>query len=285
LQYAGNIDEAIAIANTYKTFVSESILIGSAEDDNAIIIEKSPTRQFVYKSSDDYLICTNHFQSDSFMTDRKNIENMLNSSSLYRFAKVKEQLLKNIPVSYKAASDILRNREGLGNKNIGMGNEKSINQLIAHHSIVFKPKDRIVWVSTEPYQLGTYIAYDLNKIFSDTFDAAKAKNLNETNLTIYTDPFLNSKEYKNFKIYKIAKEYISQYARYKVLGEISEKTINTLISSNPEYYYTYQLLGDYYKSRNDNTNAIKYYNLALTKEVTSLNDKKSIEESIAECRK
>jgi hypothetical protein len=219
------------------------------------------------------------------MTDRKNIENMLNSSSLYRFAKVKEQLLKNIPVSYKAASDILRNREGLSNKNIGMGNEKSINQLIAHHSIVFKPKDRIVWVSTEPYQLGTYIAYDLNKIFSDTFDAAKAKNLNETNLTIYTDPFLNSKEYKNFKIYKIAKEYISKYTRYKDLGEISEKTINTLILSNPEYYYTYQLLGDYYKSRNDNTNAIKYYNLALTKEVTSLNDKKAIEESIAECRK
>jgi isopenicillin-N N-acyltransferase like protein len=283
LQYAKNIKEAIAIATRFKTFVSESILIGSAEDNNAILIEKSPTRQFVYSSPNDYLICTNHFQSDSFMTDKRNLENMLNSPSLYRYFRVKELIKKNLPVSTSSAATILRDRNGIRNQNIGMCNEKSINQLIAHHSIIFKPKQRIVWVSTYPFQLGKYIAYDLNKIFNDTFDIRHSSVLNEQSLTINCDPFLYSKEYKSFKVYKLAKEYISFLTRYPSLGTLSEKTAQSFISSNPEYYYTYQVIGNYYKSRNENDLAIKSYKIALTKEVTSVNDKKALNESIKEC--
>jgi len=42
LQYAKNISEAIEIAKKRKMFVSESFLIGSAEDSKAAIIEKTP---------------------------------------------------------------------------------------------------------------------------------------------------------------------------------------------------------------------------------------------------
>jgi predicted choloylglycine hydrolase len=49
LQYAKNIDEAIAIAKKRKVFVSESILVGSANDKNAVIIEVSPDNFGVYK--------------------------------------------------------------------------------------------------------------------------------------------------------------------------------------------------------------------------------------------
>ena len=42
LQYARNIDEAIAIAKKRKVFVSESIMVGSANDNKAILIEVSP---------------------------------------------------------------------------------------------------------------------------------------------------------------------------------------------------------------------------------------------------
>ena len=55
-------------------------------------------------------------------------------------------------------------------KDLGMGNQLSVNQLIAHHSIVFKPTQQLVWVSTAPYQLGKFVAYDLKKVFSLTKD-------------------------------------------------------------------------------------------------------------------
>ena len=66
-------------------------------------------------------------------------------------------------ILFKKRFNILRDRKGLHNADIGMGNEKAINQLIAHHSIVFEPKKLLVWVSTSPWQLGEYVAYDLNK--------------------------------------------------------------------------------------------------------------------------
>src|SRR5690606_30016716 len=49
LQYASNIGEAVAIAKKRSVFVSESILVGSAEDNMAAIIEVSPKNFGVYE--------------------------------------------------------------------------------------------------------------------------------------------------------------------------------------------------------------------------------------------
>jgi hypothetical protein len=47
----------------------------------------------------------------------------------------------------------------------------------------------------------------------------------------------------------------------------------------------YQILGDYFASRKNNAIAIKYYNLALTKEIATLKEEKQIKESIKNCKK
>jgi len=285
LQYAKNINEAQQIASKFKTFVSESVLVGSAIDNDAVIIEKTPTKQFEYKSKTNYIICTNHFQSDSLKAKKNNIENMLNSSSLYRYFRVKELLLKYNVISPNTAAKILRNREGLNNKDIGMGNEKSINQLIAHHSIIFQPQKLKVYVSTSPYQLGSYLVYDLNKIFSDTFNIKNTKTVYNVNEIIKADSFLYSTNYKKFKYYKICKEYIVLYTNNKSFGEISNDKIEQFKNSNPNYYYTWQIVGDYYKSRKQFKKAANCYRNALTLEISTLTDKKNIEENIMECNK
>ena len=57
LQYAGNIKEAVAIAKKRETFVSESLLIGSANDNKAVIIEKSPSKLGVFDTGANELVC------------------------------------------------------------------------------------------------------------------------------------------------------------------------------------------------------------------------------------
>src|SRR5690606_12255199 len=68
LQHASNIDEAIHIAYHREVFVSESIMVGSAADGKAVLIEVSPRKRGVYEVSNvgNVLVCANHFQSAPF---------------------------------------------------------------------------------------------------------------------------------------------------------------------------------------------------------------------------
>lgn len=284
LQYAGNIEEAKQIASKFKTFVSESILIGSAADNNAVNIEKTPSKQFVYTSNQNYLICTNHFQSDSLVREKNNIENMLNSASLYRYFRVKELISENMPVSPNTAAKIMRDRGGLKNLEIGMANEKSVNQLIAHHSIIFQPEKLKVWVSTSPYQIGSYIMYDLNKIFNDTFNIQKANTVYNPGETIKADNFLYSRKYKSFLFYRLCKDYITNHTKFPVLGLISKERLEQFKNSNPNYYYTWQILGNYYNSRKQYSEAINCYYKAITLEIATRSEQTNIEESIKKCK-
>ena len=96
LQYAATIDEAIAIAKKRKVFVSESILVGSANDKNAVIIEVSPHNFGVYSVGNSAKVfCTNHFQSEAYKDDKRNQKHIVESHSKYRYEKLQELLLEN----------------------------------------------------------------------------------------------------------------------------------------------------------------------------------------------
>lgn len=161
LQYASNVEEAYVIARKYQTFVSESILIGSVVDNGAWIIEKSPDKIDLYPAVGNRTVCTNHFQSKAFQNDKRNLENIATSDSPYRFERLEELLDTAVPVDYLDAAAVLRNRFGVGGEDLGLGNPWAINQLIAHHSVIFRPEKKLMWVSTAPWQMGEYIAYSL----------------------------------------------------------------------------------------------------------------------------
>ena len=139
LQYASNIEEAIAIAKKREVFVSESIFIGSANDKKAVLIETAPDNFGVYEvENTNQLICTNHFQSASYAYDERNNKHIEDSHSQYRYDRLEELLEEQTIVTPHVAADILRNTKGLNDNSIGFGNEKALNQLLAHHAIIFK---------------------------------------------------------------------------------------------------------------------------------------------------
>lgn len=279
LQYSKNIDDAVKIAKKRETFVSESILIGSAEDNKAVIIEKSPHNTEVYKSPTHKLICTNHYQSVFFMRDSINLNNIDNSDSKYRFDRINELLRKNSAISVTDAVEILRNKEGMNNKNIGLGNPKSINQLISHHSIIFKPKDLKMWVSTSPYQLGEYVCYDIGLLFN------RGVEYHIDSLNIKEDFFVHSEEYKNYVSSNIIIQKIKNFTLFDVHYTLDSLSEITLIKANQKSYLTYMIIGDYYKKAGNYLKAKKYYIHSSELDVSSKNKMESIENRISACEK
>lgn len=235
LQYASNIEEAETIAASFKTFVCESILVGSANDGRAVIIEKTPSAMGIYSpeggsesssmtvassanmvsslggvvescrqgvasssaadasshgcgsgsgrladsssgnsaaslggaSAVTRVICTNHYQSDRFRDDPVNVENIRVSDSGYRYRRV-QQLLDSLgTIDYLKAAAVLRDIRGVDGENVGYCNDLSINQMLAMHSVIFKPAEKKIWISTSPWQFGKFVCFDLDKVFGE----------------------------------------------------------------------------------------------------------------------
>lgn len=275
LQYAKNISEAIRIARSRKMFVSESFLVASAADRKAVIIEKTPDSLDVYDPRKDFIVCTNHFQSNGLGKTKMNIEQEKESASSYRYQRMMELINANGKNSVQKTINILRDQKGLNGANIGMGNEKAINQLIAHHSIVFEPEKLLVWVSTSPWQLGEYVAYDLNRIFA-LKGMKENKEVSDSSLRIAPDSFLLTPAYKNFVVFRNIKQRILDGA---------DVNTDSLVNSNPEFYNTYVLAGDYLYKRKNYTAALRYYQLALTKVIATKKEEDHVREQIKKINK
>ncbi len=277
LQYASTIDEAFAIAKKRKTFVSESILIGSAKDGKAAIIEKSPEKTVLFKGKEsDRLISTNHYQSEEFSKDERNMENIRTSDSPYRFARLEELINENMPIDASKAASILRNHKGLQDADLGLANEMAINQFIAHHSVIFQPEKRLMWVSTSPWQCGKYVAYDLNKIFNDTINLHH--EIYSSNLTIPADEFTETPEFQHLLTYKKLTPLLLKKIRKK--EKIEEHVLKTYEASNPSLYYVYEVMGDYYEAMQQPQQAIAYWQKALKKPIPKLQEKERIQQKI-----
>lgn len=282
LQYSSNLKEAIAIAKQKQVFVSESILVGSDVDNKAIIIEISPNNFGVYKvDNSSKIVCSNHFQSKAYEFDKKNIKHIADSDSNYRYKRMNELLNASEKISPEKAVAILRNKDGLGDDKIGLGNEKSINQLLSHHGVVFQPHDRLIWVSANPYQLGEFVAFQLDSVFKNS--NSKSSTVSNSKLLIAKDPFVNSIAFKNYKKYKLEKDEIEKLIETK--ENISQSKFHKFQSLNPDSWQVYYLAGKYYYQKKYYLAALNEFNKAKIKEITTELDKLRIEDYIKKINK
>lgn len=274
LQYASTIEEANDIAQSYESFVSETFLVGSRNDNKVALIEKSQDETALYYSDTTRLIATNHFQSKELINAKENIEYREEGVSDYRYKRVNTMLDSLQSISINEVAHILRDRNGLDGDTLGMGNEKAINQLIAHHSVIFSPTDLKVWVSSAPYALGTYVGYDLTEVFNGT---------NNDSLIIKADTFLTTPEYKKYEQFLKIKEQIQAYLFKGGEAFLTDDNISTFIKSNPDSYLTYFYLGDYMKAIKNWNAAITYYKIGLTKNIARTSERQHLKEGLLYC--
>ncbi|MEO6175416.1 MAG: C45 family peptidase [Flavobacterium circumlabens] len=283
LQHAQNIEEAIAIAKKRKVFVSESIMVGSAQDNKAVLIEVSPEKMDVFDApNSSQLICSNHFQSDAFKNDERNQLQISNSHSKYRFDRMQELFAESPKINPEIASQILRNKEGLQNIPLGYGNEKALNQLMAHHGIIFKPKEKLVWVSANPYQMGEFVCYNLDSVFKERKNE-HVVSFEEENRNIAKDPFLETTTFKNYQKFRIEDHKIDSYLKNKT--EITFDFIRNYQSLNPDYWVVYYKAGLYFYQKKYFRLAQINFEKALTKEITTVPDKEAIEKYLKKLKR
>lgn len=283
LQHARNIREAYDIAQKRETFVSESILVGSMYDHRAAIIEKSPTRMDLVMPAGDEIICANHYQGAEFSSDPLNLRNMSESSSLYRYRRMQQLVGEGPPLDVTKAAEVLRDRKGLNGADIGMGNEKAVNQLIAHHSVIFMPERRLAWVSAGPWQEGSYICYDLNKIFNNFADLQQRAVIEEAALNIPSDTFLGTTDYIKFLRYKEMRDSIRLWLTRNDPLEQYRSFSDEIITLNPSFYEAYLLAGDLCLMYGDQEGACSFFSRALSCEIPDRNIREEIIRKTAKC--
>jgi len=275
LQYARNLEEAVAIARKRKVFVSESIMVGSANDKRAILIEVAPNNFAVYEvSNSNQLLCTNHFQSTALKDNSRNLYQIENSHSQYRYQKLVAEFAEHPKINSDIAVGILRNRDGLEDKPLGYGNEKALNQLLAHHGVIFKPEERLVWVSANPYQLGEFVCYDLNAIFKKP-SSTPFVSLQSEEMNIAKDPFVDSEAYRNYEKFRIADRLMDTILEKK--SSLDGDFVKNYQSLNPEYWVVYYKPALYYYQRKQYGLSKINFETALAKEITTLPEKQAIE--------
>lgn len=281
LQYASTLEEAVEIAKKRSVFVSENILVASAKDKKAIIIEISPRKIDVFESPNyDNLICTNHFQSDGYLSDKKNIKQIKETHSFYRYQKIQELLQKSNKISPEYMAEILRNTEGLNKKSLGYGNEKAINQLLAHHGIIFKPEEKLVWVSSSPYQLGEFVCYDLEKIFNSDFQSVISAQTQERNIP--KSKFLLTKEYENYEKYRILEHKIETDLNINKI--IDSQSVMQLENLNPDYWKAYFIIGKVLLQNKDKRAKI-YFEKSLSLEIPYSDERQEVEKYLKKSKK
>lgn len=274
LQYAKNIDEAYAIAKKHKTFVSEAFLIASANDGKAVVIEKSPSKIDIYDPKKNEIILTNHFQSSTFKNTYRTMKNMAETATNYRMFRVENLLEKKEKHSVKSLVDILRNPYGIENTDIGMGNERAVNQFVAHHGVVFKPQKKQIWVSTTNYQMGEMLMYDLNDVFANP--KVSKKHTYNSEQTVEADSFIYSKQYKNFLEYRV----LTNEYKKDCVKQVGKKELDYYISLNKNYYYTWFIAGKKYLQNGDTVLASSCFTKALNCAIPRKVDKEQIEEQL-----
>lgn len=278
LQYAATVEEARKLAAQATTFVAESFLITEARGRRAAIIEKTPAQQAVFTpdSTAEEVICTNHYQAAEWANDPINQENIATTDSKYRYRRLAELLARHAPLDASSAATILRDRLGLHGTSIGLTNEKALNQCLAHHSVIFMPEHRLMWVSTTPWQCGAYVCYDLNRVFDQPQPGPNG--FSDASRLIAPDSLFLQQEYPRVLAYRRHAHVLRQAIAHET--PVAREVLDSLRNENPDFYETYALLGDYYLSRGETTAAVQCWQQALTCEIPRQEQRHTLEKKI-----
>lgn len=166
LEGASSIKEAIAIIKQHEVMVAEGILVADGKVPEAVVVELSPDKLAVRRSSSGKLGLTNHFLDKRFKADASNDRLKRYTTSKARYRRL-VQLLDRFAtrIDPETAALILRNRTAYDDDPLALGNRNAVDALIATHGVVVDLTEMVLWVSSGPQLIGPFAPVDLKPIF------------------------------------------------------------------------------------------------------------------------
>jgi isopenicillin-N N-acyltransferase like protein len=213
LQFANSLDEALGILKTETMFITDIFVLLDAESGRMVRVEKSPRATEVLELTSPVTVA-NHLVSDRWKNDSINLFRRNDLTSAYRESRGKAlvdqldkekiqdpaQLERRVLGILRDKGDDSRLRQALDpplSRPLNLGNRRSIDALIATHSVVYNAKDQILFVSQGPSLAGAFTGFDLKASFLARSPRLSARRLER-------DPLVSDLAYEN--IHKIEKQ-------------------------------------------------------------------------------
>ena len=161
--------EALAILATKEPMVSHIVMLADPSGDVAIA-ERAPGEPLFVRRGHGKVPLTNHFEGP-FATDPANVRVETVTSTRPRRIRL-DELLANLPqgASVERVVSVLRDKKAIGGGDAPLGDRKTLDALIATHSVVMDTTAKALWVSEGPHLAGRYLRFDLTRLLDPAFN-------------------------------------------------------------------------------------------------------------------
>ncbi len=241
LEEADTLEQAVEILDAAELRTAGVVLIGDGVQRKAVIMEASPRAgddsRPVRGEDEQAVWTTDHMIRDVFEADAHNERIRRTTSSGYRYDRLAELLASPGNFEPEDAVAVLRDRSGLDNVELGLGNRNALENLHTTQSIVVDATSMVLWVAEGPSTLGRYRAFDLRHLLGR--QGSRPAPLAD----FPADRLLYSEEYRD---YKEALEGI-EYARELLGLERPDEALaaaRVSLALAPDIGELHRLLGD-----------------------------------------
>jgi len=162
LERCHTIDEAVAEVRDNPVFVSNSVLLASGTENRVVVAEVGPRGFGVRPMEHDALVLTNHFLSAAWKTDVSNAERIEHGTTTKRMRRADALLARQERHSPESLLNLLRDRRGVDDADVGFGNRGTINAWIGAHLVVADVSRKVLWVGEPWHGLGRSLAFGID---------------------------------------------------------------------------------------------------------------------------
>lgn len=257
LENADTLEQALEIIDQATVRTPGIVLVGDGVQRKAVVVELGPGsakdgKRVITGEDQAVVYATNHMTRELFESDAHNNRIERATASGYRYDRLGELLGDTNNFGPEQALDVLRDRRGTNNAELGLGNLNALDTLSTSQSVVVDATAMILWVAEGPSNLGRYRAFDLAHLLARR--GSRPAPLDD----LTADRLLYSEEFHD---YLEAREELA-HARFLLANRRHEEALSSAqiaLALAPDLGELHRTLGDIERELDHPDLAIQHY--------------------------